>query len=250
MTMDKTLTVAVCDDEAPALDIISASVKKVFSTHGVEAQIDVFGRPADLWAALQKQTYRLLFLDINMEGMDGIRLGKKIAQSAAPPDIVFVSSNTDRVFESFDVNPFGFVRKDNFLKDLSGVIARYVKQKLSQGSSFLRIELRDRGGLVTVDVSRLKYVECLRNAQIFRMDGGEDRSIFSRMKMLEEQLIPFGFVRIHKGYLVNCRYISRFDNASVTLSTGEELPVGRSKHAEALEAYLEFIHSNGISIIG
>ena len=195
--MDKTLTVAVCDDEAPALDIISASVKKVFSTHGVEAQIEVFGRPADLWAALQKQTYRLLFLDINMEGMDGIRLGKKIAQSAAPPDIVFVSSNTDRVFESFDVNPFGFVRKDNFLKDLSGVIARYVKQKLSQGSSFLRFELRDRGGLVTVDVSRLKYVECLRNAQSFCMDGGEDRSIFSRMKMLEEQLIPFGLSLIH-----------------------------------------------------
>lgn len=248
--MEKNLTVAVCDDEAPALDIISASVKKVFATHGVEAQVDVFRRPADLWAAVQKQTYNLLFLDINMEGIDGIRLGKKIASRGAAPDIVFVSSNTGRVFETFDVNPFGFVRKDNFLKDISGVIERYVKQKLAKPNSFLRFELRGRGGLITVNVAVVKYVECLRNEQVFHMDGKDSCSIFSRMKTLEEQLSPFGFIRIHKGYMVNCRYITRFDNSSVTLSSGEELPVGRSKHAEALEQYLEFIHNNGISIIG
>lgn len=248
--MQKTLTVAVCDDEAVALDIILASVKKVFATHGVDARIDAFRRPAELWAALQQQSYRLLFLDIRMEGVDGISLGKKIVHHGTPPDIVFVSSNTDRVFETFDVNPFGFVRKDNFLKDLAGVIDRYVKQKMSKSSSFLRFELRGRGGLVTVDVSSLKYVECVRNEQLFHIEGRDTISVFSRMKMLEEQLTPFGFVRIHKGYLVNCRYIIRFDSPSVTLSSGEKLPVGRSKHDEALDAYLEFIHKNGISIIG
>ena len=70
------------------------------------------------------------------------------------------------------------------------------------------------------------------------------------MKTLEEQLIPFGFIRIHNGYLVNCHYIARFDNSSVTLSSWEVLPVGRSKHGEALEAYMEFIRKSGISIIG
>ncbi len=248
--MEKTLTVAVCDDEELALNIISAAVKKVFSTHGVEAQIDVFRRPAELWEALQKQAYRLLFLDINMEGVDGIRFGKEIITHGTAPDIIYVSSNTDRVFETFDVNAFGFVRKDNFLKDISGVIDRYVKQKLSQVNSFLRFELHNRGGLVTVNVALLKYIECLRNEQVFHLDGKEDCSVFSRMKTLEEQLIPFGFIRIHKGYLVNCHYIVRFDNNSVTLSSGEELPVGRSKHAEALEAYLEFIRKSGSSVIG
>lgn len=248
--MEKTLTVAVCDDEAPALDIISAAVKKVFSTHGVDAQIDVFRRPDKLLEALQKQTYRLLFLDINMDGVDGIRLCKKIAARGAAPDIVFVSSNTGRVFETFDVNAFGFVRKDNFLKDISGIIERYVKQKLAKPNSYLRFELRGRGGLVTVNVALLKYVECLRNEQVFHLDGKESCSILSRMKTLEEQLTPFGFIRIHKGYMVNCRYITRFDNTSVTLSSGEELPVGRSKHAEALGKYLEYIHESGISIIG
>ena len=248
--MEKTLTVAVCDDEDLALDIISAAVTRVFSTHGVEAQIDLFRRPADLWNALKERTYRLLFLDINMDSIDGIRLGKKIVSHGADLDIVYVSSNTGRVFETFDVNAFGFVRKDNFLKDISGVIERYVRQRLDKADPFLRFELRNRSGLATVNVSLLKYVECLRNEQIFHLDGKENCSVFSRMKTLEEQLIPFGFIRIHKGYLVNCHYIARFDNSSVTLSSGEVLPVGRSKHGEALEAYMEFIRKSGISIIG
>ena len=101
-------------------------------------------------------------------------------------DIVFVSSNTSRVFETFEVNPFGFVRKDNFIKDISGVIDRYVKQKMSKPESVLRFELRNRGGLVTVNVAVLKYVECLRNEQVFHMDGKENYSVFLRMKTLEE----------------------------------------------------------------
>lgn len=248
--MDKTLNIAVCDDESVALDIITAAIKKVFLSHDVEARIESFSRPADLLSALQNNAYSLIFLDINMTGIDGISLGKKLLLRGVDSDIVFVSSNTDRVFETFEVNPFGFVRKDNFIKDISGVIDRYIKQKMSKTDSALRFELRNRGGLVTVNVAVLKYVECLRNEQVLYMDGKENYSVFLRMKILEEQLTSFGFIRIHKGYLVNSRYITRFDNSSVTLSSGEELPVGRSKHSAALEQYLDYIHKNGISIIG
>lgn len=244
------LSVAVCDDEKIALDIISGAVQQVFSSYKVQTKADTFSRPADLWNALQKQAYNLLFLDINMVGTNGIELSKKIASLASRPDIVFVSSNVGRVFETFDANPFGFVRKDNFLKDISGVIDRYVKQKLTAKSPLLQFELRDHGGLVTLDVSRLKYIECLRNEQVFHMDGQEEKSIRSRMQTLEEQLCSYGFLRIHKGYLVNCRYIARFNKETVTLKTGETLPVGRSKHAESMEGYMDFIHKNGISIIG
>ena len=47
-----------------------------------------------------------------------------------------------------------------------------------------------------------------------------------------------------------CAYIKRFDTNCITLTTGEVLPIGRSKHTEFMEKYLEYIHKNGISIIG
>lgn len=247
--MDKVLSIAICDDETVALDIISAAVKKVFLSHDVEVRVESFLHPTDLLASLQNNAYSLIFLDINMAGIDGISLGKKMVSEEVESDIVFVSSNNSRVFDTFEVNPFGFVRKDNFIKDISSVIDRYIKQRMTKSDSVLRFELRNRKGLVMINVSLLKYVECLRNEQVFYMDGKDNCSVFLRMKTLEVQLCLFGFIRIHKGYLVNCSYISRFDNSSVTLSSGEKLPVGRSKHAAALEQYLDYIRKNGISII-
>lgn len=195
----KNIDIAVCDDELRTLDIIIASVKECFSTHGVQAEIDGYRKPADLCAALKKRSYSLLFLDINMAEMDGISLGKKIAETKNRPDIIFVSSNTDRVFETFEVNPFGFVRKTNFLKDISSVIDRYVTKKSEDGQPLLQFGLKSDGGLVTLNVRFLKYVECMRNEQIFYMDGQEPRTIRSRMETLEKQLSAYDFLRYIRG---------------------------------------------------
>lgn len=248
--MKKRLNIAVCDDELKTLDIIIVTVEKCFASHAVETEIDGFRTPAELWRALGKQSYNLVFLDINMPETDGVTLGKKIAESQNRPDIIFVSSNTDRVFDTFAVNPFGFVRKTEFLKDIASVIDRYVTKKSDDGRTLLRFDMKDRGGLVALDVSLLKYVECLRNEQVFYMDGLENRTVRSRMEELEKMLAPYDFVRIHKGYLVNYAFVKRFDNNDVTLVGGEVLPVGRSKRSEAMEKYLEYVHKNGISIIG
>lgn len=246
----KILNVAVCDDEKNSLEIIASAVKKIFSSHDIDAKIDTFLNGKSLLSSLEKNSYNLVFLDINMANMDGVSVGKKMTELKNCPDIIFVSSNSGRVFDTFAVSPFGFVRKDNFLKDIVSVIERYVEKKSKEKDLLIRFELKEKGALVTVDVGLLKYIECLKNEQVFYMDKQENKSIYSRMNVLEEKLVSLGFIRIHKGYLVNSRYIKRFDNNAVTLSTGEALPVGRSKFNESMAQYLDFIHKNGISIIG
>lgn len=245
------ITVAVCDDEEHTLDIISASVKKVFASHNVDAEVHSYKSASLLWAGLHEQSFGLLFLDINMPNTDGIAIGRKICGMKDKPDIIFVSSNSDRVFDTFAVNPFGFVRKANFIKDIASVIERYVAEKAKDAAPpLVRLELKERGKLVTLNASLIKYAECLRNEQVLYMDGQDDVVLRSRMTVLESELIKHDFIRIHKGYIVNCAYVKRFDGNSVTLTTGETLPVGRSKHNEAMDTYLEYIHKNGISIIG
>lgn len=248
--MDKFLNVAVLDDEKAALDIVSASVKKMFSSEGVTAELDAFTNAKELWKTMNSKKYDLLFLDIKMPGVDGIEFSKKILENKPAPDIIFCSSNSDKVFDCFAVPLFGFVRKSNFVKDLSGVISRYVKYKFSKDETILRFDIKNKGGYLSVDLKTLKYVECVRNKQILYLDGQESKEIYSTMTQFEEVLTVNGFIRIHKGYLVNCRNIKRFDANTVTLLTGEELPVGRSKHNEALNSYLSFIHKNGVSVIG
>jgi len=247
----KIIRVGVLDDEQNAVDIISTSVKKIFSSNGVEAEIVCFTSAKELWLKLKEEWFNLLFLDIKMPLIDGVEFGKKIAAMENRPDIVFVSSNTNRVFDTFAVNPFGFVRKDNFIKDLSGVIERYVKQKVLSGENkLLQIEVKNRGEFISVNLSLVKYIECVKNVQTLYMDGLKNCEVHSRIYSLEEQVTSYGFIRIHKGYLVNCKYIRRFNATTVQLTTGEELPVGRSKRDEAMDKYFEYMRANGISIIG
>ncbi len=248
--MQQNINIAVCDDEANALDIICGSLKKVFSSHFVNIAQDSYSRAEELLKALSAKKYDLLFLDINMPGMDGITLGKRISAMSQKPDMVFISSNSNRVFETFAVQPFGFVRKENFFSDLTGVVTRYIAHSQKADEPYLQFELKQHGSYVSVNAAALEYVECFKNMQILHISEHEEKTVYSRMAVWEELLSAYDFIRIHKGYIVNCKFIKRFERNTVILTTGTELPVGRSKHDAALNAYLEYIHKNGISIIG
>lgn len=213
--------------------------------------MDTYTTTDDLQRALMRKKYDLLFLDICFPGkkMDGISFFRSLKQEDRP-ELVFVSSDSNRVFDTFDVRPFGFIRKSHFMKDLPGVIERFEKMKINKEQGGDILQIHEGKGYMSVDVDHFVYVECSKNIQTLVMDQGQAQKIYSRMTMLEEQLEKYGFIRIHKGYLVNPRFIKRIDTGRLTLTTGETLPIGRTKQSETMAKYMDYIHSNGITIIG
>ena len=87
-----------------------------------------------------------------------------------------------------------------------------------------------RDGTFGVPVAAITYIECTAaKQQLFVSTQKEPIAISSRMQKLEEELKNDGFIRIHKGYLVNHRWIDRITNDSVVLQNGATLPVSRLK---------------------
>lgn len=244
--MNQTLKIAVCDDERRAISIITGSVEKVFLEYGVTARVETFASAKELLERMENQNFELLFLDIHMPQMDGVDLGKMLKERVDAPEIIFVSSNTERVFETFAIHPFGFVRKNKFLDDIHEVISRYVEtmEKETRGTNL--VHFKEGQGTITLNAEKIVYIECYRNVQTVHVDGQEEVvRLYSRMETLEQELRPFHFLRIHKGYLVSCRYVKRFDGKSVSLITGETLPVGRQKRQAAMDEYMDFVRENG-----
>ena len=236
------LKVAICDDEPRAITIISASVESVFHDLGEDISLETFLSPDELMQRLQNRAFDLIFLDISMPKKDGIALGKDLQQYGSTAELVFVSSRMDRMFDTFAVRPFGFVRKSHFLEDLDEVIHRFVEHKTQKEDTRQIAQFKDGQGVVSIDVSKVTYIECVRNTQILHFsDSTEEHRLYSRMETLETDLRQYGFIRIHKGYLASSKYIRRFDSKTVTLTTGEELPIGRSRHHEAMDEYLKYI---------
>ena len=246
--MSERLKIAICDDETRAVSIISASVTSIFAEHGIPVQLETFLHPGDLVERLMSRAFDLVFLDINMPGMDGVEMGKLLNSKASDTEIIFCSSQLDRVYDTFQVHPFGFVRKNRFMDDIAELISRYIEyRKTSANNDDETISFKDGQGIISINIQSLKYIESARNTQTLYFDGAEEpRRIYSSMDALEKALKEHDYIRIHKGFLVSCRYIKRIDAKGCDLTTGETLPVGRSYHRVAMESYLGYaqIHGN------
>ncbi|WP_322154940.1 LytTR family DNA-binding domain-containing protein [Paratractidigestivibacter sp.] len=242
--MAERLRVAVCDDDEAALGIISSSLKDVFAAHGIDATTSLFPSAQELSQAMPTRRYDLLLLDIDMPGLDGITFAKQLREQCDRVDIMYISNREDKVFDSLRVSPVGFIRKSRFLSDMSEVVGTYLEQRRGRHSQST-VMLRDSDAVYPVRVDQISYIEGQRKYQAVHVEGRNSPIVLRRtMGELERDLADEGFIRIHKGYLVNYRFIEVVGSGEVRLTNGEALPVSRRKENETREKLLEFVQDN------
>lgn len=238
------LRVAVCDDDEAALGIISSSLRDVFGAHGVDATTSLFSSAVDLAAVMPVRRFDLLLLDIDMPDLDGISFARQFRDQQDQVDIMYISNREDKVFDSLRVNPVGFIRKSRFLEDMSEVVGAYLAARKDRHRKSV-VVLHDHDAVYPVQIVSITYIEGMRKQQVVHVDGQEKSIVLTRtMGELEDELSGEGFIRIHKGYLVNYRYIQVIDAGDVRLTTGELLPISRRKEHEVRDRFLELVQNN------
>lgn len=222
------IKIAICDDDPKAIAVVLGSAEAVFTDYGFQAVFSRFSSGEALVQAMEHAAFDLVMLDINMPGMDGIAVGEQIRSKRIKTQIIYVSGCEERVFDALPLQPLGFVRKKSFLKDLEPAIALFLGTFL--GSTAGELELVTRGGSVAVDTKKIRYIEGCRNYQLVYLDGQpEPIEIKMTMDKLEAKTENQGFLRIHRGFLVNHRCIRQLTYDDVLLADGTRLPVGQSK---------------------
>lgn len=235
------MNIALCDDNVKAVPIIAGAVESTFNAHNIQTVISKFTSGAELLKSMESNHYNLLLLDIEMPGMDGIALGKRLRAQNDDTKIIYVSEAESRVFESFMVQPLAFVRKSNFLNDISAAAELYLKTT-EQESKGDFLDFTTRSGILTLKTRQVCYIEGSRNYQLLYVEGRDEPiEIKMTMNKLEEITAESGFIRIHKGYLVNYQYIQHLSSSVATLQNGKQLPIGRSKGGEVKMKYLSLI---------
>ncbi|MBQ2953735.1 MAG: response regulator transcription factor [Clostridia bacterium] len=235
------IRIALCDNDSKALPIVAGAVDASFQAHGFQTDIHRFQEASALLSALEETHYQLLLLGIEMPDMDGIELAQKIRASSIDAQIVFVSEAESRVFEAFQVQPLGFVRKSHFLGDVSAVVELFLKT-LEQKKKDEYLEFTTRTGLLLLRSRQVSFIEGSRNYQLLNVEGRSNPVVLKMtMDKLEQMTSPLGFIRIHKGFLVNYQHIQQLSSTTAVLQNGVTLPIGRSKAQEAKRKYLSLI---------
>ena len=171
----------------------------------------------------------LLFLDIEMPGLDGFEVVAR-SQTAA---IIFVTA-----YETFAVNAFDVDAVDYLLKPVTeerfAAALRRAREKLRIGRNVKRILAGD----AVVDVSEITCIEAADYYAIVH-HGGKRSLIRESLDSLESRLTRDAFVRTHRGFLVNLAAIAALQR-SIVLRDGTRVPVSRRRRAEVEQAVRRF----------
>ena len=238
------LKIALLDDDKTALLISKGAIESFFQEKSIAISLDAFSSPVNFLAMAKEENYRLVFLDIDMPEINGLEVGKKLKEFNPQTDIIYLSQREDLVFDTLVLHPFGFIRKSKIIQDFANVLELFVNTALNTNSENKKITFSTKTETMSADIDNIMYIEGNRNYQTFYLKDGSTFDARVLMGDLEEKLKDQGFIRIHKGYLVNYLYIRQIGNNEVNLTNNKSLPMSNKRKEEIMEKYLSITRKN------
>lgn len=229
------MRIAVCDDE----ELFRIEFKSVLDKVLINAEydIDTFSGGSSLYEAFLKNPFDLVFLDIEMPGIDGITLAKRLRAVSENVQIVFLTSHIEYALEGYEVNALRYLVKPVDMNKLSDVL-KYIQDKKNNSR---QIMIKQEGEDIVIDISDIIYMESMdKNVRI--VTSKSEYITRYNISDYEEELKNSGFLRIHRGYLISLSKVKKIVKNDVVMDGDISLPVSRSNIKtlkDALYAYVE-----------
>ena len=237
MSMEKRNVIfAICDDEREIRSSIERNIRLLCE----DSDIIKF---ADGKALVEYEGgFDILFLDIQMEGMSGMEAARVLRGRGCKAVIIFVTAIEEYVFDAFDVGAFHYIVKPFDKAKFFDVLRKAVAQCESIKAREVRDEpsLAVKTGFTTrkIYLYEIFYLEVFnRKVVIHKADG--DVEFYGKLIELEDRLSEH-FVRCHRAYIVNMRYVLKYTANNITLENGAEILLSKQKYGEFVRKYLKY----------
>lgn len=237
--MINTMKIAIVDDDSVFMDEVKDIIVERINKIGInDFLISTFSSPEQLLVDIH--SFDLPIIDVEINQYNGISICNQIRNSNIDILIMFISSYTTYVFNSFTVSPFSYIlKKDLKYKGISEIdrcLQFYMnKNKILKISSF-GIEY----SLVQRDIT---VISKMRDKCIFYYN---DKQFESRMNLKDilMDLSPF-FVQINKSDIINLNFVSYIYKDEVTLNSEEKYYISRRKIKDVHEKWMQFLREGG-----
>ena len=223
----------VCDDEREIADLVAEKLREFYPD---ECEIKCYVDGKILLADSACELFDAFFLDIEMPTLDGFSLAEKIRADNPFAKIVFVTNHTELSHIGYLYGAFRHVRKFALEEELREA-ALSLKREFDLQSEFLL--LKTPLGEIAKAVKDIRYFE-VKGHQVTAFFEDTEERVFGTMKEYEERLKSNGFIRIHKSFLVNFRFIESVGKTAVTLTDGTALLLSRNRVAETKRKMMIF----------
>lgn len=232
--------VAIVDNEKAIINEICSLIE---SSNDMKCIIETFEYSIKFFQKINNILCDIVFLDIDMPEMNGFDIAKILNNIRPDITIIFVSSFDNFVFESFEYHPFRFVRKSNLKEDIDSALNAYQREiERKKDVYFFKTNEAER----SVKTSDIMYFESMgHDIFIYTVDGNfkikRERDRNMTVKFITEKFENKGFIRVHKSFLVNYRYIYTINYSNIILKNNLKININPRKANDIKKIYQKFV---------
>lgn len=216
------LKAILIDDEQHCLDTLSYDLE----THCPE-QVAIKGiakNAIEATALINKVKPDLIFLDIELPGMNGIEFLESIGELDSK--LVFTTAYSKYAVDGYKYKASGYLLKPVDKNDLISVVSEIHQNTQKANSSLIdKLSVKDSKGTEFIEFSQIRLCEASNNYTIIHLVSGEQKMISKTLKAVQSELPEKHFVRVHQSYVLNLRFIKKYlheDGGTIELDNGEK----------------------------
>lgn len=228
------LRILICDDDVALVETMRSIVESVLNECSRKAKIYTF-TDASAVSDQVLSSCDIALLDIDFEGAtyNGIDVARRLRAFRSDTVIIFVTNFIEYAPEGYEVQAFRYVLKRDIRRDLEPNLLLAI-QNLNKET----LSIQSNGENINLLPDDILYLEVRQHSVTALMRQQTEYSFYASLSELEQRLEPLGFLRIHKSYLVNMKYLKKFQCRETLLKNGITLRVGETRYAENKRKYL------------
>lgn len=229
------MKIAICEDDIYMAETLKSYLKDFLESKEMLFTIELFDTAAKFYASTE--TYDLLFLDYELPDSNGMNIAKDLRKTNNKTTIIFTTSFSEYVFESFEVNTFRYIVKPVTREELEKTMTAFI----NNFEQYAKIDIPTDGGeVVFASLPEIMYIESNGRYTTVRLNSTSYVSS-KALTTFQAEINSFKFYRTHRTFLVNMKYIAEINGNVITLTNGEKVSISRRNLTTFNNAYFNFL---------
>lgn len=224
------LRIAVADDEASEREYLCRMLQRFADERGLSFDIQTYDDGSALLDLPQEPD--IILLDIEMQGVDGMKAARRLRSAGVSSQIMFVTNMAQYAIKGYEVDALDFLVKPVRYPTFAFKFERAVREASQRRR--VRVKLETKNGLKLVDASEIRFVEVKGHKLTYHTTSG-DVEVWGTMKEAAAPLEGHGFASCNACYLVNLDQVTGLEGDFVLVGP-DSLKMSRGKRAAFVDA--------------
>lgn len=227
----------IVEDEPEEARRLTSLIERYGRERGVSFQTTWYASSVEM--AGDKSHYDLMFLDIDLPGINGMETAQLVRVYDEVTPIIFVTNLAQYAITGYEVGATGFIVKPATYGGLRMNLDRALRQIRQGANSSVVVSTED--GMRVVPVGQITWIEIRGHHVTFHLEDEKPLESYGTLVQIEKDLAGAPILRTGKSYLVNMDKVRRIHASTLQLVTGEELPISRARKREIIDALTDYL---------